>query len=161
MRVKKGSENKKVGRSKGRHWKVSKKSPSLGGEQFLFKNKKKNTKNKTNPPKKKTEKNKQKTKKTQKYQKLSFQLSVKIFFVLGGVSKISLFWHLCPKSAHPQNTIKVGVSANQLWKTDKINVTKRQFWGQNPNPEIQITFFLPFSFPLNSKNTTIAETPIL
>ena len=75
--------------------------------------------------KQKKEKKQEKTKNTQKW---AFQLSVKIFFFLGWVSKISLFWQLGPTSAHPKNTIKIGVSGPFFGK--QMCVTKRPFLDQ-------------------------------
>ena len=58
-----------------------------------------------------------KSKKHKNTKKRAFQLSVKIFFFLGGVSKNSLFWQLGPESAHPKNTIKQGFQQGIFRKT--------------------------------------------
>ena len=84
-----------------------------------------------------------KTRKNQKIPKMSFQLSGKIFLFWGGGSKMSFFDNLAKKARTPK-TLKIGVSAKHL-KQKNICVTKRPFLDQkNPNPEFQLSFFLPF-----------------
>ena len=120
---------------------------------------KRNTKkqNKKKTKKDKKEKKQEKTKNTQKW---AFQLSVKVFFFFGWVSKISLFWQLGPKSAHPKNTIKIGVSANFFFGKH-ICVTKRPFLDQkNLNSWIPvIIFFCLFSSLSTTENTTKCWNP--
>ena len=79
------------------------------------KQKKKQRKQKKKQKKRKKKKPKKNSKNTQK---LAFQLSVKFFFFFGWLFKISLFGHLGPESAHPKNTIKIGVSGPFFWKAD-------------------------------------------
>ena len=86
---------------------------------------------KQNPPK--NEKNNK-----QKSSKMIFQLSSKLFF--GWVSKISLFWQLGPKSAHPQNTIKIGASAKKTCAS-----RNGHFWTQKTKiQKFQLLFFAYF-----------------
>ena len=94
----------------------------FGPAHLTLKPSKKNQKNKKNKKKKKTKKQKNKKKRSQKNSKntqtLAFQLSVKFFHFSCWLFQISLFWHLGPKSAHPKNTIKLGVSGPFFWKAD-------------------------------------------
>ena len=129
-----------------------------------------------NPPKqtqkqKKKQRKKRKNKKTRQKrspkknskntQKLAFQLSVKIFFFFGWLFKISLFWHLGPESAHPKNTIKIGVSG-PFFFGKQMCVTKRPFLDQKKPKFINFSyhFFCLFLLFQQQKNPTIAETPI-
>ena len=112
-----------------------------------------------NPPKKTKTQKKQKNKKQekkkppknqQKYQKIAFQLSVKFFHFSWSLFKFSLFWHLAPKSAHPKNTIKIGVSGPFFEK--QMCVTKRPFLDQkNQNSWISVHFFAYFFSFNNTK----------
>ena len=125
---------------------------------------KKKTKNKKQ--KQKTKKQTKKTKKQEKVKKHKntkkelFSYQSNFSFFGGGVSKNCLFWLLGPENAHPQNTIKIGVSAYFLKK--KLCVTKRPFLDQkNPNPEIPVIIsFCLFLFQ-QQKTPKLAETPIL
>ena len=78
--------------------------PSKKKHKKKQQNKKKQKKQKKE---KKKEKKTRKSKKKLKNELFSYQ---KKFFLFGWVSKISLFGQLGPKSAHPKNTIKIGVS---------------------------------------------------
>ena len=97
---------------------------------------------------------KRKHKKEKKYQKRASQSSVNFFFSFWWVSKISLFWQLGQKSAHPKNTIKIGVSENNFLKSSSES-RNRHFW---PNPEIPVIIFFLFS-SLSTKNTEISWNP--
>ena len=101
-------------------------------------------------PPKKNKKRKKKQENTKNTQKWAFQLSVKIFFFFGWVSKISLFWQLGPKSAHPKNTIKIGVSGPFFWKADVRHETA--IFGPKKPKFINSSylFFLPVSFSFNN-----------
>ena len=98
---------------------------------------------------KKEKKNKTKNRKKQNILKNELFNYQSKFSFFGWVSKISFFWQLGPKSAHPQNTIKIGVSAFSFWK--KICVTKRPFLDQKT--QIQ-KFQLSFLFCLLSSLST-------
>ena len=118
----------------------------FGPPHLTLKPSKKTKKQKRNKKKKKTRKTKTNT------QKLAFQLSIKIFF-FGRVSKIS-FLQLGPKSAHPRNTIKIGISAN-FFCTKKHMRNETAICGpKKQNPEIPIIMFLGlFSSLSTTKNT--------
>ena len=140
--MKKGGGQKRLGRKKGKH-KKNKKMPFFfwggGGKQgFSIKNKErkgtkkqKNQKTQTKKTNKEglgpsevetTKPKKQKKKKNKKKQKIlknelfSYQWNFSSF--LGGCPKFPFFWQLGPKSAHPKNTIKIGVSGPFFWKAD-------------------------------------------
>ena len=109
------------------------------------KNKKKTNKKK---PNKKTKKKKKKKpppqKKQQNHQKIAFQLSVKFFLFFGWLFKISLFWHLGPESAHPKNTIKIGVSGPFFLKSSCVSRNGR-FWTKKPKIyKFQLSFFFAY-----------------
>ena len=84
----------------------------------------------------------------------TFQLSVKIFFLLTGYPK-SAFCTPWPRKRAPKNTIKIVVPA-YFFLGKKLCVTKRPFFGQkNPNSEIPVIIFsCLFSFS-KTKNTKI------
>ena len=137
----------------------------FGPPHLTLKPSKKNTKKtpKTKQTKKKTKKTKKKRspkKNSENTKKNAFQLSVKFFHFFGWLFKISLFWHLGPKSAHPQNTIKIGVSGPFFFE-EQLCVTKRPFLDRKkPNPDIPvIIFFLPFSSLTTTKNTKVSWNP--
>ena len=113
---------------------------------------------KENPKEKKKTIKTKKKQKTQKIPKKEF-FSYQSNFFFGAVSKNCLLWQLGPENAHPQNTIKIGVSAYFLEK--KICVTKRPFLDQkNPNPEIPVIFlFFAFFLFQQQKNTKISWNP--
>ena len=86
-------------------------------------------------------------------------MSVKIL-VFWWVSKMSLFWQLGPKSTHPKNTIKIGVSARHFLKS-RCASRNGHFWTKkNPKPEIPIIIFLAYSFLFQQENIKIGWTPI-
>ena len=69
---------------------------------------------------------------------------MKIFF-FEGVSKNSLFWQLGPENAHPNNTIKIGVSASFCLKKNYAS-RNGHFWTKTPDSEISVIHcFVPFS----------------
>ena len=129
--------------------------------------KKKKTKTKhkktkqTKKQKKKKKKQKKKQENTKNTQKWAFQLSVKIFFFFGWVSKISLFWQLGPKSAHPKNTIKIGVSGPFFLKS-RCASRNGHFWTQKSQiHKFQLSFFFAcFLLFQQHKTQKFAETPI-
>ena len=104
----------------------------------------------TKKNKKRQKKKRKKQEKTKNTQKWAFQLSVKIFFFFGWVSKISLFWQLGPKSAHPKNTIKIGVSGPFFWKADVRHETAI-FDQKTKIHKFQLSFFLPVFFSFNNR----------
>ena len=126
----------------------------FGPPHMTLKPSKRNTKKQQNKKKqkkdKKREKKQEKTKNTQKW---AFQLSVKIFLFFGWVSKISLFWQLGPKSAHPKNTIKIGVSANFFLENTYAS-RNGHFWTKKTQiHKFQIIFFCLFSSLSTTENT--------
>ena len=143
--------------------------PCLGGKTGFFyettkkgkePTKKKKTKKKQKKKKKKKKKRKQqeKTKNTQKW---AFQLSVNIFFFFGWVSKISLFWQLGPKSAHPENTIKIGVSG-PFFLESRCASRNGHFWTKKTKiHKFQLSFFFAcFLLFQQQKTPKTTETPI-
>ena len=129
------------------------------------KKKHKNTKTKkeTKKTKEKTKKQEKKEakKKQQKYPKISFSVISQIFLFFGWLFKISLFWHLGPESAHPKNTIKIGVSGPFFLKSCCAS-RNGHFWTKKPKIyKFQLSFFFGlFSSLSTTKNPKIAETPI-
>ena len=74
----------------------------------------------------------------------------------------SPFWQLGQKSAHPKNTIKIGVSiAHFPFFGKQFCITKWPLLGQKQNPEILVIIFLPFSSLSTTKTQNLAETPSL
>ena len=130
---------------------------NLKPSQKKHKNKKRNKENKRKNKKK--EKKKKPQKNSKNTQKLAFQLSVKFFF-FGWLFKISLFWHLGPESAHPKNTIKIGVSGAFFWKADVRH--KTAIFGPKKPKFINFSyhFFCLFLLFQQQKTPKIAETPI-
>ena len=118
------------------------------------------TKTKQKQNKNKTKKTKNKKTKTHKNTKQrAFQLSVKIFFCFWWVSKFSLFWQLGPESAHPKNTIKIGVSARHFLK-NRYASRNRHFWTKKSQIQtFQLSFFGLFLL-FQQKTPKLAETPI-
>ena len=113
--------------------------------------KKKNKQNKTKQKNKKKKKKEAPPKKQQKHQKIAFQLSVKFFLFLGWLFKVSLFWHLGPESAHPKNTIKIGVSG-PLFLESRCASRNGHFWTKKPKIyKFQLSFFLPIFFSFKNK----------
>ena len=115
-----------------------------------------------NKEKQKPKKNKEKRspkKKQQEYPKLAFQLSVKFFPFLGWLFKISLFWHLGPESAHPKNTIKIGVSGH-FFSESSCASRNGHFWTKKPKfTNFSYHFFGPIFFSFNNKKTQISWNP--
>ena len=108
--------------------------------------------------KKKTKKKQRQSKKHKNTKKRAFQLSVKIFF-FGGVSKYCLFRQLGPENAHPQNTIKIGVSAYFFLKSYASR--NGHFWTKKTQiQKFQLSFFFFCFFSLSTtKNTKISWNP--
>ena len=127
----------------------------LGPPHMTLKPSKKNTKKTTKP--KKTKKKEKKQEKTRDTQKWAFQLSVKISFFFGWVSNIALFRHLGPKSAHPKNTIKIGVSGPFVLRS-RCASRNGHFWTKKPK---FINSNYHFLLLQQQKTHKIAETPIL
>ena len=123
--------------------------------------KKKKTKKTKEIKMKKNEKKENKGKKPKKHKnakKRAFQLSV-IFFFFWWVSKISLFWQLGQKSAHPKNTIKIGVSATHFVENSSES-RNGHFWTKKTQiQKFQLSFFLPFSSLTTTKNTKVSRNP--
>ena len=83
----------------------------------------------------KTKQKERKTNKTQKIPKMSFSVISQFFLLfLVGVQNFP-FLTTWPKSAHPRNTIKIGVSARHFLKT-RYASRNGHFWTKIPNPEI-------------------------
>ena len=126
-------------------------SPLLTKQKTHKKNKqrkqtKENKKKKTKKRRKKT------TKKNPKYQNRTFQFSVVVFLFLVCVSEFP-FWHLGPKSAHPKNTIEIGVSASFFFEK-QLCVTKRPWLDKNPKfINSNYHFWGTFFFSFNNKKT--------
>ena len=137
----------------------------FGPPHLTLKPSKKNTK-KTPKKTKQTKINKKKPKKrspkknSKNTPKKAFQLSVIFFHFFGWLFKISLFWHLGPKSAHPQNTIKIGVSGPFFLKSSCASRNGRFWTEKKPNPEIPVIIFFAFFFSYKTKLQKLAETPI-
>ena len=113
---------------------------------------------KTKQKKNKKKKIKEKTKIT-KIPKKSFSVISQIFPFFGGCPKFPFFWQLGPKSAHPQNTIKIGVSAAHFVENSSES-RNGQFWTQKSQiQKFQLSFFLSFSSLTTTKNTTISWNP--
>ena len=133
--------------------------------------KKQKTKNKKQKTKKTKEIKKRKKEKQEKKQtkgknpkntkipkKRAFQLSV-FFFFFWWVSKISLFWQLGQKSAHPKNTIKIGVSATHFVENSSES-RNGHFWTKKSQiQKFQLSFFFAFFFSYNNKNTKVSWDP--
>ena len=81
---------------------------------------------------------------------MSFSVISQKCLIFWWVSKNSLFWQLGPQNAHPQNTIKIGVSAHRFLKNSYAS-RNAHFWTKKPNPEIPVIIFLPIFFSCNSK----------
>ena len=121
---------------------------------------KKRQEKKNKQKKQKKKKKRSQKKKQQKHQKIAFQLSVKFFLFLGGFLKISLFWHLGPESAHPKNTIKIGVSG-PFFLESRCASRNGHFWTKKPKIyKFQLSFFFClFSSLSKTKNTKICWNP--
>ena len=161
-RNRKGGGQKRLREEEREKLKINQKNALFRGKTGLFykkqrkepKRKQKATKkqkNKNKTKKNKKRKKKRKTRKTKNTQKWAFQLSEKIFLLFGWVSKISLFWQLGPKSAHPKNTTKIGVSGPFFWKADMRHETA--IFGPKKPKFINSSyhFFLPVFFSFNNR----------
>ena len=92
--------------------------------------------------------------------KMSFSVISENFLFFGWVSKISLFWQLGPKSAHPKNTMKIRVSGPFFLKS-RCASRNGHFWTKKSKiHKFQLSFFFA-SFLLfqQQKTQKIAETP--
>ena len=153
--------NERKGKNKKKTTKIINKE-GLGPKDHLTwalkPSKQKTKQNKTKTKKAKKKKETKKTKKKHKNTQKNFSIISQVF-PFWWVSKISFFWQLGKKSAHPQNTIKIGVSETHYGK--QFWVTKRPFLDKKQNPEIPVIIFIfAFFFSCNNKFTKIAETPI-
>ena len=85
---------------------------------------------------------------------------MKIFFFFGWVSKNCLFSQLGPKSAHPKNTIEIGVSATHFVENSSES-RNGHFWTKKSQiQKFQLSFFfLLFSSLTTTKNTKISWNP--
>ena len=91
-------------------------------------------------------------------QKRAFQLSVIFYFLV--VSKISLCGQLGQKSAHPKNTIKIGVSATHFVENSSES-RNGHFWTKKPKSRnSSYHFFCLFLLLQQQKTQKLAETPI-
>ena len=90
---------------------------------------------------------------------MSFSVISQNFLIFWWVSKNSLFWQLGPESAHPQNTIKIGVSAHQFLKNSYAS-RNGHFWTKKTQThKFQLSIFFAFFFSFNNKNTKICWNP--
>ena len=124
------------------------------------------------PSKKHTQKNKKTKKKKQKRRrkkepkkgkrgklpKNELFIHQSFFPFLVGVQSF-LFWYLGPKSAHPKNTMQIGVSACFL--KSRCASRNGHFWTKKTKiQKFQLSFsFLPFSPFSTTKNTKISWNP--
>ena len=134
----------------------------FGPPHLTLKPSKKNTKQKKTKEIKmkkwKKIKQRKKSKNHKNAPKRAFQLSV-IFSFFWRVSKISLFWRLGQKSAHPKNTIKIGVSATHFVESSSES-RNGHFWTKKPKSRnSSYHFLLPFSSLTTTKNTKVSWNP--
>ena len=122
---------------------------------------KKHPKNKANKKTQKTKKKRSPPQKTAKIPKIAFQLSVKFFHFSWWLFKISLFWHLGPKSLNPKNTIKIGVSGLFFGKA-VVRHGNGHFWTKTTKiHKFQLSFFcLSSSLSTTKKPQKLLKTPI-
>ena len=157
--MKKGEAQKRLGRNKGRHSKINKKTLSGGNPGFSIKSKGKKTKQQTHKGglgpsevaqkkhNKKNKKGKKQNKKTQKYQKESFSV---ISQFLVGVQKFS-FLTTWPKKRAPKKHYKNRGFSNPFFEK-QLWVTKRPCLdNKKTNPEIAVSIFFTFFFSFNNK----------
>ena len=123
----------------------------------LQKNKKQRKQKKNKKNKKKKKPQKKNSKNTQKW---AFQLSVKFFLFFGWLFKISLFWHLRPKSLNPKNTINIGVSGPFFGKAVVRHETA--IFGPKKPKFINFSYhcFLPIFFSFNNQKTQKVLKPL-
>ena len=109
--------------------------------------------------KKKQEKKAKITRQTKKYPKISFSAISQDFLCWGGVQKFP-FLTTWPRSAHPQSTIKIGVSAHQFLKTVMRHETA--IFGQNTQIQgFQLSFLgLFFLLCQQQKHKNLLKTPV-
>ena len=82
-----------------------------------------------------------------------------IFSFFWWVSKISLFWQLDPKSAHPKNTIKIGVSATHFVENSSES-RNGHFWTKKAKSRnSSYHYFGPFPSFTTTKNTKLSWNP--
>ena len=79
-------------------------------------------------------------------------------FFIWGVSKNSLFWQLGPESAHPKNTIQMGVSARHFWKNSYAS-RNGHFWTKKPKSRNSSYHFLALFFSCNNKTQKSCWNP--
>ena len=149
---------------------------SRGKTRFFLWNNQKNKKNKKSggfrakwggQKNKKTKKKKKQTKKNPKKKPAKipknelFSYQSNFSFFLGWLFKISIFWHLGPKSLNTKSTIKIGVSGPFFLKSSCVSRNGR-FWTKKPKIyKFQLSFFLPIFFSFkNTKTQKSTETPI-
>ena len=83
--------------------------------------------------------------------KRAFQLSVKFFLFFGGCPKFPFFDNLAKKSAHPKNTIKIGVSATHFLE-NSFESRNGHFWTKKTQiQKFQLSFFFCLFFSNNNK----------
>ena len=163
----KGGGQKRLRRSKGRHSKINKNvlfrvKNSFFSIESKGKDKKRSVSGQVrwpfgpphltliNPPKKQT----RKTQKKKRSLKKHFSVISQIIFWWG--SNMSLFWQLGQKSAHPKNTIKIGVSATHVLKNRCASRNGHLWTPKTQNRKFQLSFL----FFVNNKKHKFAEIPI-
>ena len=90
----------------------------------------------------------------------AIQLSSKFLF-FGGGSKISLFLQLGQKSAHPKNTVKIGISAKQCFKTDLRHETAISWTKTTKTRNSKLSSFCFILLFQQQKTQQLSETPVL
>ena len=132
----------------------------FGPPHLTLKPSNKKQKTKKTKKNKKTRKKRSPKKKQQKYPKMSFSVISQIFPFFGWLFKISLFWHLRPKSLNPKNTIKIGVSGPFFWKSSCAS-RNGHFWTKKTKiHKFQLSFFLPIFFSFNNQKTQKVLKPL-
>ena len=132
----------------------------FGPPHLTLKPSKKNTK-KQNPQKqqKKKKRKKKEKVKTQKYQKIGFQLSVKIFFFWGGVQKLP-FLTTWPRKRAPKKHYKNRGFSKAFLEKNSYASRNGHFWTKkHKSRNFSYHFFLPFSSLSTTKNTKISWNP--
>ena len=139
----------------------------FGPPHLTLKPSPKNIKRKQKQKKKKEKRNPsgQENKKTQKHKntpkKKSFSVISQFFFCFWWVSKISLFWQLGQKNAHPKKHYK-NRGFSKAFFEKQICVTKRPFLDKKSQiQKFQLSFFFFCLFLLfqQQKNTKISWNP--
>ena len=117
-------------------------------------------KNKKTKKKQKKNKKKRSPKNSKNTQKLAFQLSIKFFHFSCRLFKISLSWHLRPKSLNQKNTINIGVPDPFLWKSSCASRNGHFSTKKTKIHKFQLSFFLPIFFSFNNQKTPKVLKPL-